>query len=649
MAEEQKIGYVYLNSAYNNMGYVIGNNLDQATARYKITDPDNMIIYIDSIESQNNIVGGKLHSNTYYFLGKSGEKHTIRGDCWEIYMYSGSYNSTEMDIFQYNGSWDMTGKTEYTLGGSGTNGWIDYDYIPYNYLGFPHNQMGFSHQSYVVNFPNSPSEKGMYIGWTKSQLSSMQLGNLSSYVNYPTKPTSYKNRLVKPEYLYNVYSSAYTVNSDDTLWWTDMQDIRQFYYTHHIYHNGNPELLLQDDYVVFDGYPLFLNFHTTHNLEEAQKYLRDGTIPSDDGYIPSDDGTPPKKGTEDSGGDDDDMDGMNNTEHTSSQSIYKAPTTHFYHMSIAELQAFTTWFWNDILSLMKSDVETLGDITFNAITGAYSNISQYINSVKKLNVDIHKYFQLEANKHVTLGRYTFDAQTTIEVLHDNPSMLLTAEYRIPFKHSNKQGKPTHGAFLDYDPYTTISLYIPFIGIVPLQTNMVMGRQIRLYSAVDIYAGTIHYNVYVSTPKKEWSLIGTYEGKCGVEVPLTLDDSLGNATNILQNVAGATVGLCTGNFGALATIGNSVFSQPINQVSGISTNTSYYNPNQCAIIMQTTPATIPENFGSTVGYLYRQSAKLESLSGLTTCLNPRIGNFTDNTPTDSERAEIYSLLETGVII
>ena len=173
MAEEQKIGYVYLNSAYNIMGYEIGNNLDQATARYKITDPDNMIIYIDSIESQNNIVGGKLHSNTYYFLGKSGEKHTIRGDCWEIYMYSGSngkfYNSTEMDIFQYNGSWDMTGKTEYTLGGSGTNGRINYDYIPYNYLGFPHNQMGFSHQSYVVNFPNSPSEQCMYIGWTKSQ------------------------------------------------------------------------------------------------------------------------------------------------------------------------------------------------------------------------------------------------------------------------------------------------------------------------------------------------------------------------------------------------------------------------------------------------------------------------------------------------
>ena len=44
MADEQKIGYVYLNSVYSK-GYEITNDLSQATARYKITDPDNMIIY----------------------------------------------------------------------------------------------------------------------------------------------------------------------------------------------------------------------------------------------------------------------------------------------------------------------------------------------------------------------------------------------------------------------------------------------------------------------------------------------------------------------------------------------------------------------------------------------------------------------------
>ncbi len=637
-------GYIYVTSLDMVHNF---NSLKFQPTRYKVENAEDVIIYI--AEETNTITdsGGTLntHGNQYYLLSKSAKNITL--DCTNVFVRGESngarYDSEEMDFLQIDGNiFDITTNTYYSMGGSGSNGSISGS-------GFKVGAMG------TVLAP----VQGTLTNQTTGRTVNVTLTDTPSTTNFIIGSVSLKNaRYVStvnsPLYavsnFFNKYSSKY-YSSPEVEWWKDMIDLRTFYKAHQMYDGGTmykTEFEKLEIGEAFDGFPLFLNIHTTHNLDEARKYLTDGTIPSDDTYIQSDDGEPPA-GKEDSGGDDDDMDGMNNTEHTSSQSIYKAPTTHFYDMSIPELQAFVTWFWSDILSLMKSDVETLGDIGFNAITGAYSNISQYVNSLKKINVDIHKYYQLEANRHITLGRYTFDAQTTIEILHDNPSMLLTAEYRIPFKHSTKKGNPTHGAFLDYDPYTTISLYIPFIGVVPLQTNMVMGRQIRLYSAVDIYAGTIHYNVYVSTPKKEWSLIGTYEGKCGVEVPLTLDDSLGNATNVLQNVASTTVGLCTGNVSSLLNVGKSVFSKPANQVSGISTNTSYYNPNQCAIIMQTTPATIPDNFGSTVGYLYRQSAKLESLNGFTTCMNPRIGNFEDNTPTETERAEIYSLLETGVII
>lgn len=66
-------------------------------------------------------------------------------------------------------------------------------------------------------------------------------------------------------------------------------------------------------------------------------------------------------------------------------------------------------------------------------------------------------------------------------------------------------------------------------------------------------------------------------------------------------------------------------------------------------MQSAIGFIPDNYGRTVGYMWGKSSKLSELSGLTICKNPRIGNFDDNTPTDSERAEIYSLLQSGVII
>ena len=66
-------------------------------------------------------------------------------------------------------------------------------------------------------------------------------------------------------------------------------------------------------------------------------------------------------------------------------------------------------------------------------------------------------------------------------------------------------------------------------------------------------------------------------------------------------------------------------------------------------MQSAIGTVPSNFGSTCGHIWCKSATLSDLTGLTICKNPRIGNVNDNTPTETERAEIYSLLETGVII
>ena len=227
-------------------------------------------------------------------------------------------------------------------------------------------------------------------------------------------------------------------------------------------------------------------------------------------------------------------------------------------------------------------------------------------------------------------------------------MPLLAEYRFPMRHANNN-KPTHGNFLDFPPYTTVSIYIPFIGIVPIDGNMVVGRTIRIYGAVDVIAGTIHYNVFVQTPSKEWSLIGSYEGKCGVDIPLALDNSMQNSTNILKMAADVTMGMCTKSSSSLLNVGNGIFTEPINNLGAQTTNTTYYNPNRCAVIMQSAIGFVPENYDKTVGYIWGKSAKLDTLTGLTVCKNPRIGNFEDNTPTETERAEIYSLLEGGVII
>ena len=648
-------GFIYVSSVWS---YIAGSGIEQSTARYTLSNPDDLIIYIQKTQGTN-LGAGRIdvNSNIYFILGK-GTDTTVEGAAFYLYTRGESggahYDSDQMDGFSYSNAWDSTGVFNYAMGGSGTNGTINYDLVVKRENGIPTNFPALkNNQSAVINFEKTPDIGKPFIGFSNQQLAD---ADIRTYTNYPNKP-AYFFKNVKSSYMENVYSQKYyKYRKDNIEWWTGFQDIRTFYKSNHMYFNvtsGDVTPLVPadeylEDYFVFDGYPLFLNLHTTHNLEEAQKYLQDGTIPSDDTYVESDDGHPKTGPDDDSGGDDDDMDGMNNTGHDPRQSIVYSPTTHYYILNDVGLKTFCDWFWNGILTQIQGDYTLLGDYGYNMLTNAYGGLNQYVTSLRKLNVNLGTFFNKSLGNNIQLGRYKLDSFSVECIDSDKISMPLLAEIQVPMRHA-KDNKPTFGNFLDYPPYTSVSIYIPFIGIVPIDGNMVVGRTIRLYGAVDVIAGTIHYNVFVQTPSKEWSLIGSYEGKCGVDIPLALDNSMQNSTNILKNVADVTTGLCTKSPSSLLNIGNGIFSEPISNLGAQTTNTTYYNPNKCALIMQTAIGTVPSNFGSTCGHMWGKSAKLSELSGLTICKNPRIGNFDDNAPTDSEREEIYSLLQSGVII
>lgn len=646
MADVSNKGVIYVTSLSMVSKYY---DLRFQPIRYTVEDPDKTIIYItrETNTITDSGVTRNIHGNRYFLLSK--ESKNMRMDCVDVYVRGEAngarYNSDEMDSFLVNSDmYDITTSTQYAMGGSGTNGYINGTGVPVGLTstitapirGEMSGQV--SGGTVRINLTDDPNTTRFSIGATA----------LDSFYSSRYVSTN-ENPIYSSENFSNRFSSRYYDNPDSD-WWSDMYDLRTFYKVNQMYEGGhyNDYLEKLPENETFDGFPLFLNLHTTHNLDEARKYLTDGTIPSDDTYIKSDDGEPPK-GKEDSGGDDDDMDGMNNTSHNTRQSIVVSPTNNYYILDSIGLKKFCDWFWNDILTQIQGDYTLFGDYAYNMLTNAYGGLNQYVTSLRKLNVNIDTFFNKKTNMNIRVGRYTFDNFSCDAIACDKDDMPLLAEIQVPMCHSKKENKPTFGSFLDYPPYTSVSIYIPFIGIVPIDGNMVVGRTIRLYGAVDVIAGTIHYNVFVLTPKKEQSLIGSYEGKCGVDIPLALDNSMQNSTNILKNVADVTTGLCTKSPSSLLNVGNGIFTEPISNLGAQTTNTTYYNPNKCALIIQSAIGNVPTNFGSTCGYMWCKSSTLSDLTGLTICKNPRIGNFDDNTPTETERAEIYSLLESGVII
>lgn len=105
---------------------------------------------------------------------------------------------------------------------------------------------------------------------------------------------------------------------------------------------------------------------------------------------------------------------------------------------------------------------------------------------------------------------------------------------------------------DYSPYTSLHLYLPFIGIVELDTNECMKATISVTYQVDVYTGTCLAQVSVTRTEDMPNdpILYTFSGNCSQQLPLTS----GNSTGVLSALlAGVGVGVSIASGGGLSTV------------------------------------------------------------------------------------------------
>lgn len=94
----------------------------------------------------------------------------------------------------------------------------------------------------------------------------------------------------------------------------------------------------------------------------------------------------------------------------------------------------------------------------------------------------------------------------------------------------------YGNYLDYNPYTRITLFLPYVGEVQLDPDEVMGETVAVNYVVDCLTGA--FVVFVKTSTK---ILAQYQGNCAVQIPVTSADFSRINSAILQ-AATAAVGL-----------------------------------------------------------------------------------------------------------
>lgn len=142
----------------------------------------------------------------------------------------------------------------------------------------------------------------------------------------------------------------------------------------------------------------------------------------------------------------------------------------------------------------------------------------------------------------------------------------------------------YGSALDFNPYTTIDLYLPFIGQVTLDTDEVMYKTIKCKYNVDVVTGMCVASISVVTDSSE-SVLYQFAGHCGVQMPLTSADFSGYVGAII----GATkmvAGLAAAGAGAPA-VGAGIIGGPTPQTS---TTVTHREPDVTTIGSVSTRAT-----------------------------------------------------------
>lgn len=224
-----------------------------------------------------------------------------------------------------------------------------------------------------------------------------------------------------------------------------------------------------------------------------------------------------------------------------------------------------------------------------------------------------------------------------------------------------------GAYLDYSPYTKVtSLYLPFVGVVSVDIDMIMDKTIGVKYKIDIVSGQCVAFITVGG-----SVEFQYQGHCAVSLPVTTVDwsntvsaglgLIGSVTNIVGTavggamaggVGGALSGAVTGAMGQAGAVAQNVMnSKPdIKSGSGIGGSAGLMGCKKPFLIIERPRQSLPKKGSNSqnhwTGYPSNTAQKLGDLSGYTEVSRIFV-NRTDATA--QEKEEIERLLHEGVYL
>ena len=218
----------------------------------------------------------------------------------------------------------------------------------------------------------------------------------------------------------------------------------------------------------------------------------------------------------------------------------------------------------------------------------------------------------------------------------------------------------YNSYLDYEPYTSIDIYIPYIGVRPLNVSQVVGHTLCIGYYIDLNTQQITALIGLDGQGGNLGQVVTqFVGSIGIQTPL----SGTSAQDMIRNIVAQTSGLITG-VGAIA--GGVMSANPALLASGVASTSnallggghtapSYYGslspvsglytPQVAYLIINRPRQAMPAAYLTQQGFSSNYSGKVSQFSGYLECASVSIAST--NTMTEQEQQEIINLLTGGI--
>lgn len=290
-----------------------------------------------------------------------------------------------------------------------------------------------------------------------------------------------------------------------------------------------------------------------------------------------------------------------------------------YHPTQAQVNAFGAWLWSNDF------VDQLLKVFQNPMDAIISLHKVFISPVDAGSTTIHAgYLDSEVPSNYVTQQYVYKDCGYVNC------------YEV------------FGNVFDYVG-TNISLYLPFVGIVPLNVEEVMRSTIHIIYGCDLFTGAILVQVEVSRDGND-VVMYQYGGDGGVQYPVSGARSSGFLTGIAATI-GAAASMFTGGAAApavIAAVGGGVLSgqKQVQHSGGFTGNSGAMGGKTPYLIIERPQTKVAQLFPSLSGYPTNVSGKLSEFEGQVVVSDVHVEGMS---ATDTELSMIEDLLKEGVLL